>query len=145
MALWQSLALLNLLADWTKAIGLLAAGLLVCPPWVWLAVRTEQCLEVITGKSIPFSKRKIWLIKILALMVGAGNVWGILAEIGSPWILAIVPAGIIVFFSLRDNVSEIVPPNRYKTQFSTSHHGRSIGDCAIPTNVPGWVSLLCLD
>jgi len=91
-------------------IGLSAAGLLVCPAWVWLAVRTSQCLRVITGHTIPFSRRKIWLIKILALIVGAGNVGGILIGIGVPWLLALLPAAIIVFLSLKENVSEVVPP-----------------------------------
>lgn len=88
----------------------LIAALVVCPPWVRLAVRTKQCLRVITGQSIPFSKRTVWLIKILALIIGAGNVAGILMELGTPWLVAIVPAGVIVFFSLREDVQEIVPP-----------------------------------
>lgn len=88
----------------------LLAALVVCPPWVWLSVRTKQCLRIITGYSIPFSKRTVWLIKILALIIGAGNVAGILVDLGTPWFLAIVPAAIIIFFSLRESVSEVVPP-----------------------------------
>ena len=91
-------------------MGPLVAALVVCPPWVWLSVRTKQCLRIITGHSVPFSKRSVWLIKILALIVGAGNVAGILVDLGTPWLLAIVPAGIIVFISLRESVSEVVPP-----------------------------------
>jgi len=109
MAFWQILILFKLPSDQTEKLAPLLAALVVCPPWVWLAVRTKQCLQVITSRSIPFSKRKVWLIKILALIIGAGNVSGILAEIGTPWFLAIVPAGIIAFFSLRENVSEIIP------------------------------------
>jgi hypothetical protein len=82
----------------------------VCPPWVWLAVRTEQCLRLVTRHSVPFTKRTVWLIIILALIVGARNVAGILADVGIPWFLAIVPAGIIIFFSDSENVSEVVPP-----------------------------------
>jgi hypothetical protein len=37
------------------------------------------------------TKRTVWLIKILALIVGGGNVAGILADVGIPWFLAIVP------------------------------------------------------
>lgn len=88
----------------------LLAALVVCPPWVWLSVRTKQCLRIITGHSVPFSKRIVWLIKILALIIGAGNVAGILVDLGTPWFLAIVPAGIIIFFSLSESVSEVVPP-----------------------------------
>jgi hypothetical protein len=109
MAPWQISALFGLPFEQTEHLGTLLAGLVVCPPWVWLAVRTKQCLQVITSRSIPFSKRTIWLIKILALMVGAGNVWGVLTEIGTPWFLAMVPAGTVAFFSLREKVSEIVP------------------------------------
>jgi hypothetical protein len=110
MAFWQFLTLFKLSSDQTAKIAPLIAALIVCPPWVWLAVRTKQCLLVITGNSIPFSKRRVWLTKILALIIGAGNVWGILAEIGIPWFLGSIPAGIIVFLSLRENVSEVVPP-----------------------------------
>ena len=53
----------------------------------------------------------VWLIKILALIMGPGNVAGILVDLGTPWFLAVVPAGILVFFSLRENVSEVVPPS----------------------------------
>ena len=88
----------------------LVAGLLVCPPWVWLAVRTNQCLRVITRHTIPFSRRRIWLTKILALIIGAGNVAGVLIAIGTPWFVALIPAAIIVFLSLSENVSEVVPP-----------------------------------
>ena len=101
MAFWQSPL---------EKIAPLLAAVVVCPPWVWLAVRTKQCLGVITGHSIPFSQRSVWLIKILALIVGAGNVAGVLPDIGTPWFLAVIPAGIIVFFSLRESVSEVLPP-----------------------------------
>jgi hypothetical protein len=58
------------------------ASLIVLPPWVWLAVRTKNCLQVITVRSIPFPKRTIWLIKILALIIGAGGVFGVTTELG---------------------------------------------------------------
>ena len=110
MTCWQILFLFKFPSGQIGYLGPLLAGFVVCPPWVWLAVQTKQCLQVITSRSIPFTKRKIWLIKILALIVGAGNVWGILAEIGTPWFLAMVPAGIVAYFSLGEDVSEIVPP-----------------------------------
>jgi hypothetical protein len=54
----------------------LVAPLLVLPPWIWLAVRTQHCLQVITVHSIPFPKRTIWLVKTLALIVAVGgNFW----------------------------------------------------------------------
>jgi len=65
---------------WLPAI----ASLVVLPPWIWLAVRTKNCLQVITVHSIPFPKRTIWLIKILALIIGAGGVFGVTTELGTP-------------------------------------------------------------
>jgi hypothetical protein len=87
-----------------------AAAVLVQGPWIWLAVRTGHCLQVISTRTIPYPRRTIWLIKILALIVGAGGVAGSAAQLGVPWFLAILPAGIVVFFALRDNVQEIIPP-----------------------------------
>lgn len=84
--------------------------LLVCSLWAWAAVRTAQCLRLITRSTIPFTKRTIWLMKILALIVGAGGIGSALADFGVPWFLAVVPAGIIVFFSLAEKITEVVPP-----------------------------------
>lgn len=110
------MALTQLLTHDTGKIMALVAGVVVCPPWVWLAVRTNNCLRVITRHSIPFSRREIWLTKILALIVGAGNVAGVLSGIGAPWLVALIPAAIVVFLSLRENVSEVVPPKPMQDQ-----------------------------
>lgn len=60
-----------------KGLVALMAPLVVLPPWIWLAVRTQHCLQVITAHSVPFSKRTIWLVKALAVFVGAGGLdWG---------------------------------------------------------------------
>jgi hypothetical protein len=96
----------DILERWVPVV----APLLVLPPWIWLAVRTKHCLQIISGHTVPYQRRTIWLIKVLALIVGAGGVVGAAAQIGIPWFLAIVPAGIVVFFALTDNVQEIVPP-----------------------------------
>lgn len=88
---------------------LLLGALIVVPVWVWLAVRTRPFLKATTKNSIPFSKRTLWLVKILALIVGAPNTVGVLMDLGVPWLLALIPAGIIIFFSLREKVEEIVP------------------------------------
>lgn len=84
--------------------------LFVCSLWAWAAVRTTQCLRVITRGAIPFTKRTLWLMKVLALIVGAGGIAGVLNDFGVPWFLAVVPAGIIVFFSVTEKVTEVVPP-----------------------------------
>ena len=88
----------------------LVAPLLVLPPWIWMAVRTRHCLQIISTHTIPYSRRTIWLIKILALVVGAGGVAGAAAAVGIPWFFAILPAVVVVFFALRENVKEIIPP-----------------------------------
>lgn len=72
------------------------ASLVVLPPWIWLAVRTKNCLQAITAHSIPFPKRTIWLIKMLALIIGAGGVLGAAPELGMPWLVAIGVALILV-------------------------------------------------
>jgi hypothetical protein len=85
------------------------AALVVLPPWIWLAVRTKNCLQVITARTIPFPKRTIWLTKILALIIGAGGVFGAATEFGMPWFLAIVPSATVIFFALRERVEDVVP------------------------------------
>lgn len=85
------------------------AYLLVLPPWVWLAVRTNDCLGFVTGHRIPFSKRAIWLTKLLALILGAGGLAGALNEVTLPWFLALLPAGIVVLFALTERVEDVVP------------------------------------
>jgi hypothetical protein len=85
-------------------------SLVVLPPWIWLAVRTKNCLQAITLHSIPYPRRTIWLIKMLALIIGAGGVLGVTTEMGMPWFLAVVPSAGVVFFALGDRVQEIVPP-----------------------------------
>jgi hypothetical protein len=82
----------------------------VYPLWIWLAIRTCDVLRFVTGKNIPFGKHTIWLIKILALIIGAGGTLGAPTEIGLSWHFGIVPAGLIIFFSLTEKVNEITFP-----------------------------------
>jgi hypothetical protein len=100
----------NLGSDRVERMLPLLAAVLVLPPWVWVAVRTKQSLEIITAHSIPHSKRTVWLVKILALIVGAGGVTGAAAQLGMPWFLAIALGALVVFFSLKESVEQIVPP-----------------------------------
>jgi hypothetical protein len=104
-------------ASWGQAL----AGLCVSAVWTCMALRTTRCLRLITRGTIPYRRLTIWLIKVLALIVGAGGVAGALTDLGAPWFLAIVPTGIIVYFSLTENVAEVVPtkpvqdPATYRT------------------------------
>ena len=90
-----------------------------------MAVRTQHCLQIITVHSIPFAKRTIWLLKTLALIVGVGGLFGATVQVGMPWLLAILPGGIIVFFALKESVQEVVPPKpsqdaaAYRTSWET--------------------------
>jgi len=108
-----------------KGLLALIAPLIVLPPWIWMAVRTQDCLQIITSHSIPFAKRTIWLLKTLALIVGVGGLFGAVVQVGMPWLLAILPGGIIVFFALKESVQRIVPPKpsqdavAYQTSWET--------------------------
>jgi hypothetical protein len=107
------------------------ASVLVLPPWIWLAVRTRHCLQIISAHTIPYSRRTIWLAKTLALIVGAGGVLGVAAQLGIPWFLAILPAAVVVFFALKENVQEIIPPkpnqdaSAYQSSWLQYRHLRS--------------------
>jgi len=109
-----------------KGLLALIAPLIVLPPWIWMAVRTQHCLQIITVHSIPFAKRTIWLLKTLALIVGVGGLFGATVQVGMPWLLAILPGGITVFFALKESVQEVVPPKPSKTQRLIKHHGKLI-------------------
>jgi hypothetical protein len=93
-----------------KGLLALAAPLIVLPPWIWMALRTRHCLQVVTAHSIPFAKRTIWLVKTLALIVGVGGLFVAMAQVGIPWFLAILPGAVILFFALKESVQEVVPP-----------------------------------
>jgi len=84
--------------------------LIVLPPWIWMAVRTRHCLQVITMRSLPFSKRTVWLIKILAVIVGIGGIIGAIIQIGVPWFIAVLPTGVALFFALKEDVQAVVLP-----------------------------------
>jgi hypothetical protein len=99
----------NYFSDSASRWGPIIAGVVVCPPWVWFAVRTQNCLRTITRRTVPFPARTIWLLKVLGIIVGAGNVGGVLSAIGLPWPLALVGAGAVVFVALRERVTDIVP------------------------------------
>jgi hypothetical protein len=49
-------------------------------------------------------------MKILALILSVGGVFAAFTGAGLPWFLALLPAGLILFFTLNEKVEEIVPP-----------------------------------
>ena len=93
-----------------RGLLVLIGPLIVLPPWIWMAVRTRHCLQIVTAHTIPIARRTIWLVKTLALLVGVGGLFGVVVQVGLPWLLAILPGGIIVFFALKESVQEVVPP-----------------------------------
>jgi len=93
-----------------RGLLVLIGPLIVLPPWIWMTVRTRHCLQIVTAHTIPIARRTIWLVKTLALLVGVGGLFGVVVQVGLPWLLAILPGGIIVFFALKESVQEVVPP-----------------------------------
>lgn len=97
--------------------------------WVWLAVQTTSCLRVI---AIPYKRRTVWLIKLLALIVGAGGVVSVLLDAGIPWFLAAVPGGVVVLVAIREPVVDIIPPrpiqdtSAYKSAWREYHRLRRV-------------------
>src|SRR5262245_21926428 len=85
-------------------------ALVVVSVWIWASVRTKGALRVISRGVIPYSRRAVWLLKILALIVGGGGVVSLAQELGAPWFLAIALVGVILFFSLKEKVADVVPP-----------------------------------
>lgn len=97
---------------------LLVGGSFVCAAWVWFAVRTQHCLRIITRGAMPYSSRTIWLLKILAIIVGAGNVAGLIIAAGAPWALAVIPSAIVVLVALGEKVTGIVVTRPPQTAFA---------------------------
>jgi hypothetical protein len=98
--------MLNSFDRWAEGL----AVLLVYPPWMWLAVRTRDALQFLSRRAVPYSVRTIWLVKFLALIVGAGGVLGVSLQVGLHWIIGVLLSGAVVFFALKEKVEGIVPP-----------------------------------
>jgi hypothetical protein len=113
-------------------LGAICAGTLIYPLWIWLAIRTTHALRVLTSRTIPFLKRTIWITKIIALIVGAGGLLGLLIDLGLPWYVAVLPAGVVIFLALREQVEAIVspvPPQTaiaYRSSWEEYRHLRTI-------------------
>ena len=104
--------------DHIGKLGAISAGAVVYLIWIWLAVRTTNALRILTSQTIPFSIRAIWITKIIAIVVGAGGLFGLLRELKFPWYLAVLPPGVVIFFALREQVMGIVSPVPPQTAFA---------------------------
>ena len=89
-------------------LPVILAAFVVYPIWIWLSVRTVDCLRFVTGHTVPFAKRTVLLLKVLALIIGAGGIFGIALDLGLSWYFALLPAGVVVFLALREKTREIV-------------------------------------
>jgi hypothetical protein len=74
-----------------------------------MAVRSANCLRFLTGGRSPYTKRTIWLLKILAVIVGAGGAGGVASDLGLPWYLAVLPTAAVIYFAFTEKVRERVP------------------------------------
>jgi len=86
------------------------AVLLVYPPWIWVAVRTQDALQFLSRRAVPYPVRVIWLAKSLALIVGAGGVLGVSLQVGLHWAIGVLLSGAVVIFALKEEVEGIAPP-----------------------------------
>ncbi len=102
-----------------------AGPLMLFGPWVWLAVRTKEFLRTVTGNSTPFTKQKIWLAKTLGLIVGGGAVFALASSLASslgiPMFLGLLPAGIVVYFAIKEDLQEVVPPKPLQLQYGSAY------------------------
>jgi hypothetical protein len=85
------------------------APLAIFIPWIWMAIRTGNCLRFLTGGKIPITKRTIWLLKILAIILGAGGAAGLASPLELPWYFALLLSGMVIFFAFTEQVREIIP------------------------------------
>ncbi len=86
------------------------ASLVVLPPWIWLAVRTTDCLRLVTLHTIPFRQRTIWLTKSLAVVIAGAGIFGSAVQLKVPWLLAAALSGLAVAIALSERVRAISPP-----------------------------------
>jgi hypothetical protein len=94
----------------------------VCAAWVWLSVRTSDCLRVITRGTALYSRRTVLLIKIVATVVAAPNVAGAAASFGANWFLDGFLGGVVVLLAVLDKAVEISPatPPQMPSSYSES-------------------------
>ncbi len=85
------------------------APILVCGIWVWVSIRTTSWLRRITRQTVAHTRRTVWLIKFVATVVAAGNVFGAALAFHLRWFLGAILAAVTVLFALTDKVEAIVP------------------------------------
>jgi hypothetical protein len=85
------------------------ASVLVCMAWAWLSIRTTNCLRTITRGTVAHTRRIVWLIKIVATLIAASNIFGVALEFHLHRFPSAALAGLVVLFALTDKVEAIVP------------------------------------
>src|SRR5579862_1711214 len=98
------------------------ATVALCAAWVWLSVRTADCLRVITRGTALYSRRMVLLIKIGATVVAAPNVAGAVASFGVNWFLGGFLGAVVVLLAILDKAVEISPatPPQLPSSYSKS-------------------------
>ncbi len=86
------------------------AAILVCAAWTWLSVRTTSCLRTITRGTARYTRRTVWLIKLVAIIVACSNIVGVAMSFGLHWLLSGLLGGVLVLFALTDKAAELTPP-----------------------------------
>jgi len=96
------------------------APILVCVVWVWLSIRTTKSLQTITRQTVAHTRRVVWLIKLLATLVAAGNVFGVALDFHLNWFVGAVISAAVVLLALTDKVEAIVPekPSQHPSAYS---------------------------
>jgi hypothetical protein len=112
------------------------AGILVCAVWVLASARTTVVLRNITRRSVAHTRRLVWLIKIIAMIVGAGTIFGLSTDFGLHWLLGGFLSTLVVLFALTDKVEAIVPTpppqNRLAYSRAWQEYKRLRKDAVIP-------------
>jgi hypothetical protein len=85
------------------------APVLVCVGWGWLSIRTTSCLRTITRRAVGHTVRRVRLLKLVATVIAATNIFGVALTFHLRWIPSALLAGLIVRLALADKVEEIVP------------------------------------
>jgi hypothetical protein len=89
--------------NWFRLISILVVSLL----WIWPAIRTAGYL---TRRTVPFRRRTIWAVKVLAIIIGAGGTYSLLSQFRLSWIVTTIVSIVLVVLVLSERVCDYFPP-----------------------------------
>lgn len=124
------------------------AEILVCALWVLAAVRTTFVLRNITRQSVAHARWMVWSIKVAAMIVGAGTVFGLATDFGLNRLLGGFLSAVVLVFSLTDKVEAIVPtaPPQSRAAYSQAwkEYKRLRKNAVIPAILLALLGLSCV-